>query len=143
MVYTGHQLEDVGRSLSWDALRSFLRYPAPDSALMREMHPESAAWVTTTKTNAILADIYDILAAINANLVAVGSRKAAKAPRPYPRPSTGKNGENERHIGSGALPPDELEKWFEEKRRDRNARGSTGNADRDPGSGGRAADTDG
>ena len=83
---------------------------------MRETHPDAAAWGTRAKTNAILADIYDVLAMINANLVAVGSGKPSKAPKPYPRLVKPKN-ENERHIGSGALPPDELEAWFEEMRK--------------------------
>lgn len=85
---------------------------------MQELSPETSAWGTTTKTNVILADIYDVLAVINANLVALRSGKAARKPKPYPRPS-GRNNDNERHIGSGALPPDELERWMEEKRREK------------------------
>ena len=81
---------------------------------MRDLHPEFAEWTTRAKTNAILADIFDILANINANLIAVGSGRPAKKPKPYPRPKA-KN-ENEKHIGRGALPPDELRAWFERKR---------------------------
>jgi len=72
-------------------------------------------WSNAVKTNEILADIYDMLAMINANLIAVGNKKNAKAPKPYPRP--GAKPKNEQHFGSGALPPNELRKWIEEKRR--------------------------
>ena len=98
---------------------------------MWELHPETAAWSTRTKTNTILADIYDELAQINANLVALGTGRPAKTPKQYPRPVK-KDPENEKHIGSGALPPNELEKWMEEKRRE-HARSSAGNDHSNPG----------
>lgn len=95
-----------------------------DSALFREIHPEVAEWERTTKTNAILADIADILMQINANLISIGSGRPAKKPKPYPRIKTS-DPENEQHFGSGALPPDELHRWIEEKRK-RYAGSSTG-----------------
>lgn len=125
-------MNDIGRILSWDALESFLKHARPDSALVSEINPEISAWASTTKTNTILADIYDVLAQINANLVAIGSGKPAKSPKPYPRPGK-KNPENEKHIGSGALPPDELHRWIEEKRAEFNARSRTSHANSDPG----------
>lgn len=115
---TGYDLEDIGRSLSWGALDSFLRHAGPDSALMRELNPDLTTWSSQTKTNVILADIFDMLAMINANLMAIGSGKPAKKPKPYPRPNKHNNPENERHFGSGALKPADLRKWFAEKRRD-------------------------
>lgn len=117
LVQTGHELNDIGRTLSWDALDSFLANLGADSALVREMDPEVGAWGTTLKTNLILADIWNVLAMINANLIAVGTRKPAKAPKMYPHPWQ-KEPDKERHIGSGALPPNELRKWFEEKRKE-------------------------
>lgn len=116
LIYTGHELREVGSGMSWTALASFLHNLDPKSALVREINPEGAAWATTAKTNAILADIFDILANINANLVAIGSGKPAKRVKPYPRPTV-KKPENERHYGRDPLPPDELRKWFEEKRK--------------------------
>lgn len=106
LTRTGHDLDDVGRGLSWSALDSFIRNTPPDGALMREMRPEIAQWSTTAKTNAILADIYDMLAAINANLCAKGSGKRPKRPKPYPRPGATSN---QRKIGK-ALPVDELKR---------------------------------
>ena len=106
LTRTGHDLDDVGRGLSWSALDSFIRNTPPDGALMRELRPEIAQWSTTAKTNAILADIYDMLAAINANLCAKGSGKRPKRPKPYPRPGAANN---QRKIGK-ALPVDELKR---------------------------------
>lgn len=78
---------------------------------------EIAFWDSSLKTNLILADIYDLLAVINSNLVAVGSRSRSKKTKPYPRPKQlEKNNTDVKHIGDGALPPDELRKWFEERR---------------------------
>lgn len=76
-----------------------------------------SVWATTFKTNVILADIWNELAMINANLVAVGSKKKAKAPKPYPRPWN-KDPDNTQKIGADGLPPDELRKWFEQKRKE-------------------------
>lgn len=98
---------------------------------MRTLNPDVAAWSNTLKTNVILADIFDILAMINANLIAIGTRKAARSPKKYPRPFQ-KDPESERHFGRGALPVDELHEWIEEKRRD-HARSSTGDHNRHTG----------
>lgn len=104
MTKTGNSLSDVGRRLDWSALNSFMQKTAPDSALMREIHPDVYNWATPMKTNALLADIYDVLNAINANLCAKGTGKRAKRPKPYPRPVSGKT---ESHIGT-PMPIDEL-----------------------------------
>jgi hypothetical protein len=102
--------------------------PQPDSALMRELNPEAWTWASTAKTNTILADIWDMLAQINANLIAAATQKPARKFKPYPRPAGKKNEpEDQQHYGSGALPADELRKWFEEKRRMHNAGSGTGN----------------
>lgn len=104
---------------------------------MMSMYPEYAAWAGTIKTNALLADIFDMLNIINANLTAIGSGKAAKRPKPYPRPNA--KHDNERHFGSGALPVDQLHKWIEE-RRAAYARNSSGHNNRHSGDGGRSTD---
>ena len=81
-----------------------------------EQDQEKAVWATRMKTNYILADIYDLLNIINSNIVALASRKAAKTPKKYPRPWKTEEPSEGKHFGSGAMPPDELEKWMEEKR---------------------------
>lgn len=114
---TGYELNDVGRRLSWDALDSFVKNLRPDSATARELEPELSVWATQAKTNAILADIYDLLSGINANIIAMGSGKRAKQPKRYPRP--GQKDKNVRQIGGGnsAMPVNQLKAWLEEKRK--------------------------
>jgi hypothetical protein len=59
----------------------------------------------------MLADIFDVLCQINANMVGGLSHKRPQRPKPYPRPWVDK-----RKTGKGALPVSELEKWIEQKR---------------------------
>lgn len=105
---------------------------------MREINPELSIWASRLKTNFILADIYDILAHINANLIATATRKPAKRVKPYPRPKKKRGNENERHFGRGALPVAELHRWIEEKRA-AHAGSSTGDDSRHPGTEGGTA----
>ncbi|MBO5967437.1 MAG: hypothetical protein J6S14_02930 [Clostridia bacterium] len=86
------------------------------SATMRELNPELARWDTQLQTNTILADIYDMLAALNYNVLCMASKQKPHQPKPYPRPNQ-KEEENRKKIGKGALPVAELEKWFEQQRR--------------------------
>lgn len=109
-------MDDIGGALPWDALPSFVGGLDADSALAHEGRPEEAAWSTTAKTNAILADIYDALNQLNANLIAAASGKPSKRIKPYPRPRSRNDDANMKHYGSDPLPVSELEKWFEERR---------------------------
>ena len=117
LTRTGHDLSEVGDTMPWLSFRDFVQQIGLDSALARSLYPEQAAWDTTAKTNAILADIFDVLAAINTNLMAIGSKKRPQRPKPYPRPGAKKG--REKKIGRGALPHDELVKFFERKRHGR------------------------
>lgn len=74
-----------------------------------------AYWSSQAKTNAILADIFDMLSQINANLVAIGSHKASKKTKPYPRP--GDKDKREKKLGKNALPAAELDSWLAQKRK--------------------------
>lgn len=122
LTKTGHELKDIGQTLSWDALASFIFHGSESTALSRDLDEEGALWATTTKTNGILADIYDILAQINANLVAIGSHdKAKEAPR-YPRPGMEEKRKDTRHYGKGAVTKTEFREWLERKREERNGR---------------------
>ena len=115
---TGHCLEDVGRSLSWDALGAFLNKPDVTGEIAKEIAPDIASWSGTIKTNAILADIYDMLAMINANICAMGSGKKASKPKKYERPGD----KDKQHIGRNALPIPELRAFFDRKRAERKKR---------------------
>ena len=113
LVQTGFTLDDVGGALPWSALGAFIHRIEPDGAIAQEIEPDIAAFSSRFKTNAILADIYDVLAQINANLVAGFSRKRSQKPRRYPRP-----GDNsKRQIGkNNSMTVDELDSWFEKKK---------------------------
>lgn len=86
------------------ALLSFINYLPPDSALRTEMDPdnETREWLTTLKTNKILADLFDAFVAAN-------TRKGRRA-KEYPRPKQKKK------IGSGAIPISEFWDWWNSKR---------------------------
>ena len=117
---TGYSVRDIGDAIPWGTFRAFVQQIGFNSAIARKLYPEYADWATPEKTNALLADIYDLLSVINANLLSIGSGKRAKHPKPYPRPGAKKD--EEKKIGRGALPHDELVKWFEQKRRSLNER---------------------
>ena len=115
---TNYTIDDVGGALSWSSLASFVKHLQGDSALARDLG-KATGWEDTIKTNAILADIFDLLQVINANLVALGNHgKTRKTIKPYPRP--GKDDNTERKIGKGALPLSEMRKWIENRRRKNN-----------------------
>ncbi len=105
----------MGASLSWEALGAFVRHLSPESATVAELRPEMGNWSTRLRTNMLLADLFDLVQQINANLAAMAEHRKAKKYKPYPRPWRAKDGE--KHFGQGALPPAELHEWIEEKRR--------------------------
>ena len=86
------------------ALISFINYLPPDSALYRAEHPkeEVTEWYSTLKTNAILADLFDIF-------VAAHTPKGTR-PTTYPRPKQNQN------IGKDAIPISEFWDWWNGKR---------------------------
>lgn len=90
-----------------------MRHPDLSSETGWELEPEWAQWAGTMKTNAILADIFDLLAMINANICAMGSGKKAKKPKAYKRPGD----KDKQKIGKNALPADQLREWFDNKRK--------------------------
>ena len=104
-------MDDVGGRLSWSALNSFIKNLDTDSALARELG-KSTGWETTLKTNQILADIFDMLEVINANLMSLGGKN--RKPKPYPRPTD--KDKDKKKFGKGALSLPELRNWIKEKR---------------------------
>lgn len=86
-----------------------------ESELWRSTHKDTAVWSTTLKTNALLADIYDMLAQINANLCGGLARKKALKIKPLPRPWLATS--TKRIGGKGALPKNELREWINKHRR--------------------------
>ena len=86
------------------ALLSFIKYLPPDAALHREINPKDDRWIwtTPTKTNAILADMFDVFVLAN-------TKKGKKA-KPYPRPK------EEKKIGKGAIPIKDFWDWWNKER---------------------------
>ena len=110
---TNYQMDDIGGALSWSSLHSFIKYLPGDSAVAREVG-KSSVWDSRIKTNAILADIYDMLQLLNANLVAFASGGKTKPKlTPYPRP--GREDNTKHTFGKGALPLDEMRAWIKER----------------------------
>ena len=114
LMQNGYTLDDVGASLSWDALKSFLTYARPDSALFRKINPELSEWGSRIKTNTILADIYDQLAITNSLLRTQISGKKSRRPEPYKRPGAKKT--RTQHMGSGPLESIEaMREWIKQR----------------------------
>jgi len=114
LTKTGYTLDDIGGTLSWSSLDSFISNLKSDSALARDLG-NATGWEDTVKTNAILADIYDLLQIVNANLclhISKGKKKVRV--KPYPRPGMS---EDKHKLGKGALKSVEsLRKWIRSKR---------------------------
>lgn len=110
----GIEIDDIGGSLSWGAFSSFIKRSDEDSALFRELHPEIGDWGTTLRTNIILADIFDCLSQINANMIGGFSRKKSRQVDKYPRPWNQQK-KNEKKIGS-AMKKNELHEWIQKRR---------------------------
>lgn len=117
LIETGHELRDVGSTLSWGALKSFLSSVRMGSALAEDLNPDMVEWSTRAKTNTILADIYDQLSLVNANLRVLITHKPGRKPEPYKRP--GMKEKNIKRIGSEPLPVSKMREWIENKRKKR------------------------
>lgn len=119
LTKTRYTLDDVGGELSWFALSSFIQNLGTDSALARDLG-KSTGWEYTLQTNIILADIYDLVQAL---YVSLSGGKRTKKIKPYPRPKSKKGKEDDKKkIGKGALPPDQLHEWFENRRKEHGER---------------------
>jgi len=88
------------------ALISFIKFLPPDSALNRDMNPkdEFGIWYTTTQTNKLLADLFDVF-------VAAHTRKG-RTPKEYPRPK------HKKTVGKGAIPIKDFWNWWNSKWQD-------------------------
>lgn len=115
LTETGRDLDELGSTLSWSALNSFLSHIQLESALGAEMNPELVRWTTRLKTNEILADIYDQLSVVNARLYTIITKKRPRKPEPYERPGK----KEKKRIGSGPLPVNAMREWIESKRKRR------------------------
>ena len=116
LTETGYELEDIGSTLSWGALKSYLSTIKLGSVLAEELNPGMNEWSTRARTNTILADIFDQLSLVNTNLRILITKKPGRRPEPYKRP--GQERENTKHIGNGALPLSKMREWIENRRKE-------------------------
>lgn len=86
---------------------NFVTHLDERSAFAKKVGPEAAEWGSITKTNFILADIFDMLSAINYNLRQIGGGKSIQKPKPYKRPGK----DDEQHFGKGAIPVSDIRDW--------------------------------
>lgn len=80
--------------------------------MSQELAPMSDAerWARGEATAAILADIFDAVRVLDADVMHKGTRRKPKQPKPYPRPWAKEKGSV--HIGKDPLPIGEFEKWW-------------------------------
>lgn len=110
LTRTNYQLNDIGEALSWASLYAFIKNLDGSSALAKDLGVPSD-WANALKTNALLADIFDMLQVLHADIVAWASNGKKKLKiSPYPRP--GKEEDKKRKLGRGAMPLDQLREWF-------------------------------
>ena len=106
MTRTGRKLNEYLRmgAAGIVALISFISYLPKDAALSMELDPkdEFGEWNTQRKTNAILADLFDVF-------VAAHSKKGTR-PKPYPRPK------QKQSIGKDPIPLSEFWDWWNKGR---------------------------
>lgn len=110
MTRTNYQISDIGGSLPWGSLYAFIKNLGSDSALARDLG-KTTGWESTLKTNMILADIFDLLQVIHADMVTWATQGKTKPKvKPYPRP--GRDEDKKRNLGKGAMPLKELREWM-------------------------------
>lgn len=114
LISSGFTLRDVGDRISWDTLREYLYNASPNSATARKMNPDLSMWASSLKTNALLADIFDVLAMINANICSLGSGQPAKRPPRIEHPGD----KNRQKIGGKRMTMKEFDAHMAKKRAD-------------------------
>ena len=111
---TGHSTKELGSTLDWATMYNFVTHLDEHSAFAKQVSPDAVEWGSITKTNFILADIFDMLSAINYNVRQLGGGKTLQKPKPYPRP--GKNS-NKQRFGKGAIPVTDIRDWVKSYRK--------------------------
>ena len=113
MTRAGRTLADVPDGITWAALRSFVSHLDASSALVSEMHPDMAGWQGASRVPAMLADLYDLMAAFRAEFAQANGGKRRK-PKPYPRPWARRK--DEQRVGRDPIPIRDFEGWWNDGR---------------------------
>lgn len=109
MTRVGATLDDVPTRISWRALGNFVGNLGIDSAYVREVEPEVARWVAPESLRPMLADLFDLVAVLNRNVVAASSKHRPRKPKPYPRPGRQDKGTV---VGRDPIPIKDFDKWW-------------------------------
>ena len=112
--YTGHTSDEILEKVGYTAALAVVSSSGPDSALFAARNPELSAWCGRAKTNALLADVFDLLAALNYNYCLANTpkgRRKPQKPKPYPRPGA-KQDDDAVRIGRGAIPIKDFDSWW-------------------------------
>lgn len=109
MTRAGATLDDVPCRISWRALGNFIRNLDVRSAYVRELDPDLCRWVAPESLRPMLADMYDLMAALNRNVVAANSKHRPRKPKPYPRPGKRDKGTV---IGKDPIPIKDFDEWW-------------------------------
>ena len=97
-LYGWHTLADLARHLREDA----------GSFIWRAEHKDESNYRDALQTNALLADLYDLLAHFDGNYIAVHNRTHPKPLKRYPRPWA----KDKHRIGRDPIPVSEFDKWY-------------------------------
>lgn len=118
MTRTGRTLHEYlsGGAAGMVALSHFVAHIPSDAALWRAMsgHEDYAGWEDRLTTNRVLTDIWNALAALNANLVRANSKKkgSTRDPEPYPTPWARKR---KKKFGRDPVKVSEFGSWWSRK----------------------------
>ena len=116
MTMTAYVLGDVGGRLPVGSLAHFVRHLPPDSATMRELHPEDAdkvAWERGDVTAQLVACALDELRGMQWLYSSAHSRGTVRRPRPFGTPWDTGEERGVRRYGSGAISVAEFDEWFD------------------------------
>ena len=115
MTRTGSSLYSVPGEFDWADIRDFVSFLDAGSALASEISPENAGWQGTEKVPMLLAHIADLLANFSYGYSVTHMKKTAqkpKPPQPIPRPGVVDKTNETKHFGSGAIPIEEFDEWW-------------------------------
>lgn len=108
MTLLGMAFEQAAISFGWGELLNFSKHLPIDSATHRALKPEETKFASDLQQSAILADVFDVVSALNYNFSKAHGGKGRK-PEPYPRPWAARNVQK---IGSKPIPISEFNDWY-------------------------------
>lgn len=114
MTKTAYTLDDLGRSLTWRALFSFVCGLDKTSLLWQQMNgdkKEEALWEKQALIPQLLALLIDEVRNMQYIYASSHSKKPIKQPEPIPRPHIKKNSDT-KHYGSKPVTKQQFEKFW-------------------------------